>query len=188
MGASRKHDTEGCINTIPKIKSMKKLSLLTVCITLLLTSFKLAAQNIDEELQLVRDQWGVDKKQLIMQYMNFSEAESKAFWPVYDAYMRQHRPLVDARIKLIKDYAKNYEKMTNTKATELINKVLDNDMAISKLQKDYYAKFSKVVTPLRAGQYMQVEYYLQTTVKSMIQDEIPFIGQLEKAKKDLPKQ
>jgi Spy/CpxP family protein refolding chaperone len=166
---------------------MKKLSFLFLII-LATVSQVLAQATVDEELQLVRDQWGVDKKQLIMQYMNFSETESKAFWPVYDAYMAQHRPLVDARIALIKDYAKNYEKMTNTKATELTNKVIDNDMAISKLQKDYYAKFAKAVTPLRASQYMQVEYYLQTTVKSMIQDEIPFIGQLEKSKKDLPKQ
>jgi hypothetical protein len=167
---------------------MKKLSFLALVVVLVPT-LRLAAQaNADEELQLVRDQWGVDKKQLIMDYMKFTDKESKAFWPVYDSYMRAHRPLMDKRIALIKDYAKNYEKLTDLKATELTNKVLDNDMAISKLQKDYYAKFSKVVSPLRASQYMQVEYYLQTTVKSMIQDEIPFIGQLEKSKKDLKHQ
>jgi hypothetical protein len=56
-------------------------------------------------------------------------------------------------------------------------------MAITRLQKTYYAKFSTAVTPMRAGQYMQVEYYLQTMVKAMIQDEIPFVGQLDKSKK-----
>jgi len=168
---------------------MKKLLSIAVYLLLLSPVMKLAAQaNADEELQLVRDQWGVDKKQLIMQYMKFNEAESKAFWPVYDAYMKQHKTLVDSRIKMIKDYAKNYTKLTDAKAIELTNKVLDNDMAISKLQKDYFTKFSKAVTPLRASQYMQVEYYLQNTIKSMIQDEIPFIGELEKAKKDLKNQ
>ena len=168
---------------------MKKLIFLAVLVMLFTPMMKSLAQaNSDEELQLVREQWGVDKKQLIMQYMNFNEAESKAFWPVYDAYMKQHKALVDARIALIKDYAKNYTTLTDNKAIELTNKVLDNDMAISKLQKDYFAKFSKAVSPLRASQYMQVEYYLQNTVKSMIQDEIPFIGELEKAKKDLKNQ
>jgi len=145
-----------------------------------------AQNNLEEEIQLFRDQWGVDKKQLIMDYMKFTEAESKAFWPVYEAYMKDNRPLMDARIALIKDYAVNFDKLTDAKASELINKVLDNDMAISKLQKEYYAKLSKAVSPLRASQYLQVEYYLLSNVKAMIQDQIPFIGQLEKTKKDVP--
>ena len=49
---------------------MKKLLSIAVYLLLLSPVMKLAAQaNADEELQLVRDQWGVDKKQLIMQYM-----------------------------------------------------------------------------------------------------------------------
>jgi hypothetical protein len=169
---------------ILKSRSMKKLSILFGCLILMMPALRLSAQNnVDEELQLIRDQWGVDKKQLIMDYMHFSDAESKKFWPVYDGYMKEHRTLMDARIKLIKDYAAHYEKITNAKATELTNKILDNDMAITRLQKTYYAKFSTAVTPMRAGQYMQVEYYLQTMVKAMIQDEIPFVGQLDKSKK-----
>jgi len=163
---------------------MKKFSIVLGCLLLMLPGLRLAAQNNeDEELQLIRDQWGVDKKQLIMDYMKFSDAESKKFWPVYDAYMKELRSLVDTRIKVIKDYAANYQKLTNAKATELTNKVLDNDMAISRLLKTYYPKFSAALTPVRASQYMQVEYYLNTTIKSMIQDEIPFVGELDKSKK-----
>jgi hypothetical protein len=163
---------------------MKKFSIVLGCLMLLLPALKLSAQNNeDEELQLIRDQWGVDKKQLIMDYMKFSDAESKKFWPVYDAFMKEQRTLVDARIKVIKDYAANYSKLTNAKATELTNKIIDNDMAISRLLKSYYPKFSTAITPLRASQYMQVEYYLGTQIKSMIQDEIPFVGDLDKSKK-----
>jgi len=163
---------------------MKKLSIVLGCLMLMLPALRLSAQNnVDEELQLIRDQWGVDKKQLIMQYMNFTDAESKKFWPIYDAYMKEHRALMDSRIHLIKDYAANYTKLTNAKATDLTNKIIDNDMAVSRLQKTYYAKFSTAITPLRASQYMQVEYYLLTTVKAMVQDEIPFVGELDKSKK-----
>jgi hypothetical protein len=167
---------------------MKKIFYLALSLVLLTPLTSIVAQTSDEELQLVREQWGVDKKQLIMQYMKFNEAESKAFWPVYDAYMKEHKSLVDSRIALIKDYAKNYTNLTDAKAIELTNKVLDNDMSVSKLQKDYFGKFAKALSPLRASQYMQVEYYLQNTIKSMIQDEIPFIGELEKAKKEMKNQ
>jgi Spy/CpxP family protein refolding chaperone len=164
---------------------MKKLSFILLCALVMAPVSQLLAQNnLDEEMQLVRDQWGVDKKQLIMDYMKFTDVESKAFWPVYDAFMKEHRKLMDTRINLIKDYANNYDKLTNTKATELTNKLIDNNMAVSKLQKTYYAKFSTAITPKRASQYMQVEYYLLTNIKSMIQDQIPFIGDLEKTKKE----
>jgi hypothetical protein len=132
------------------------------------TMHLLAQNNMDEEMQLVRDQWGVDKKQLIMDYMKFTDKESKAFWPIYDAFMKEHRKIMDARINLIKDYANNYEKLTNAKAADITNKLLDNDMAVAKLQKAYYAKFSTAVTPRRASQYLQVEYYLLTKLKTMI--------------------
>jgi Spy/CpxP family protein refolding chaperone len=168
-----------------KARVMKKLSIVLVCALAVMPAVRLFAQsNVDEELQLVRDQWGVDKKQLIMQYMKFTDAESKKFWPVYDAFMKENRPLMDTRIGLIKDYAKNYGKFTDLKATEITNKLLDNDMGISRLQKTYYAKFSAAITPKRASQYLQVEYYLLTNLKTMIQDEIPFIGELEKTKKE----
>jgi Spy/CpxP family protein refolding chaperone len=166
---------------------MKKLSLFLVWVMILMPTVGLLAQNnMDEEMQLVRDQWGVDKKQLIMQYMSFTDAESKAFWPVYDAYAKQHRKLMDSRIALIKDYAKNYQNLSNAKATELTNKLIDNDMAISQMQKTYYAKFSTAITPKRATKYMQVEYYLLNNIKTMVQDEIPFIGEMDKSKKEVP--
>ena len=164
---------------------MKKLSFFMASVLLLMPAMNLLAQNnIDEEMQLVRDQWGVDKKQLIMDYMKFTDKESKAFWPVYDAYTKQFRKLMDSRINLIKDYANNYEKLSNAKAAEITNKIIDNDVAVSGLQKSYYAKFSTAITPKRASQYMQVEYYLLTNLKAMVQDQIPFIGELDKAKKE----
>ena len=163
---------------------MKKLSFLMASLLILMPAMNLFAQNnSDEEMQLVRDQWGVDKKQLIMDYMKFSDAESKKFWPVYDAYTKQFRKLMDTRINLIKDYANNYEKLSNAKAAEITNKIIDNDMSVSNLQKAYYAKFSTAITPKRASQYMQVEYYLLTNLKAMVQDQIPFIGEMDKAKK-----
>ena len=117
---------------------MKKFSIVLGCLILMLPGLRLSAQNNeDEQLQLIRDQWGVDKKQLVMDYMKFTDAESKKFWPVYDAYMKENRSLIDARIKLIKSYAANYSKMTDAKAIVLINKVLDNNFTLLRFKKTY---------------------------------------------------
>lgn len=43
---------------------------------------------------------------------------------------------------------------------------------------------SKAVSPLKATQFMQTEIYLQTQLRAVIQDEIPFIGELDKTKKN----
>jgi hypothetical protein len=57
---------------------------------------------------------------------------------------------MDTRINLIKDYANNYEKLSNAKAAEITNKIIDNDMSVSNLQKAYYAKFSTAITPKKS--------------------------------------
>jgi hypothetical protein len=52
------------------------------------------------------------------------------------------------------------------------------------LQKNTYGKMSKSVSALKATQFMQTEIYLQTQLRAVIQDEIPFIGELDKTKKN----
>ncbi|MFN9493486.1 MAG: hypothetical protein ACK57D_10575, partial [Sphingobacteriales bacterium] len=58
-----------------------------------------------------------------------------------------------------------------------------NDKAVLKLQEKYFKKISKSLSPLKAVQFMQADQYIQTTVKSALQDAIPFIGEFEQSNK-----
>lgn len=159
---------------------MKKL-LLIVCMTA--SVFGLNAQSNTDEIQLIQSAYGMEKKQIIIQFMKFTEAENASFWKVYDEYEAERKEIGKRRAANITDYANNYGKITDAKATELINHAADIQIDFAKLLKKTYAKMSKVLTPVRAAQFIQLENYLENLVRMEIADQIPLIGELENAQK-----
>jgi len=139
------------------------------------------AQASKDEVQLVQSLWGMQKRDIVVKFMNFSDSESAKFFPLYDAYTEEYKKLGAERINLISDYSNNYSAMTDAKADELSQKFFKNNMDIDKLQQKYYGKIKKELSALRAAQFMQLEYYLQTMIRSELQSDIPIIGELEKS-------
>ncbi|MEK6479152.1 hypothetical protein WJR50_16520 [Catalinimonas sp. 4WD22] len=139
------------------------------------------AQSYENETELYQDIWGMEKQEIIKEYLELSEEEGAVFWPVYEAYAEERKTLGKERIDIIMEYAANYSNMTNDKASQLTNMVFKNNMQLEKLQKKYYKKLSKVVTPLRASEFMQLEKYLDSAMRFEIQNNIPFLKELERS-------
>lgn len=159
---------------------MKKMIFLAICS---ISAFGLNAQSNTDEIQLIQSAYGMEKKQIIVQFMKFTEAENAAFWKVYDEYEAERKEIGKKRASNIVDYANAYGKITDAKATELINNAADVQIDFAKLLKKTFTKMSKVLTPVRAAQFIQLENYLELMVRMEIADEIPLIGELENAQK-----
>lgn len=151
---------------------MKKIILFAVCGLL---AFNVKAQSNTDEIALIQSMYGIEKKQMITEHMKLTEAEAPLFWPVYDKYEAERKVLGKQRMELIIDYANNYNKMTNEKATELVNATIGNHEAFSKLQKKAFKEMSKAITGLRAAQFIQFENFLETEIRSEISEQLPFI-------------
>ncbi|MNE99252.1 hypothetical protein D3C80_1979000 [compost metagenome] len=80
---------------------------------------------------------------------------------------------------LINQYATDYETLTNEKADVLAKGTLKNNAAYEKLYSTYYSKAKKVIGAMNAMKFIQLEIYLQTEIRSSIQNAIPFVGELE---------
>jgi hypothetical protein len=157
---------------------MKKLLCLIV---VAIAAFGASAQTTDELAQ-IRQILGKEKKELIRGFMSLNEADAAKFWPVYDEYSEKRKVLADDRIQILKSYADQYAGMTDDQSKALGKRYFKNESSILKLQQKYYNKMSKSVSPLKAMQFMQAEIYIQTTLRSELQDAIPFIGEFEKTK------
>ena len=83
--------------------------------------------------------------------MQFSEEESKAFWPIYDGYEREMLKLTDRRINNIKRFAENYEDLSD----DVIDEIWQESMSIAEseieLDKEYYSKYKDVLPTRRAA-------------------------------------
>jgi Spy/CpxP family protein refolding chaperone len=151
---------------------MKKLLLSTI---IFFSTLALNAQNVDDIIEAVKSNIKTERKAIIIQSMNFTEAESAAFWPVYNEFEIELEKLANNRVKNIKEYAINYEKMTDKKAEELIKNSLKFQEDRVSLNKKYYNKFAKVLTPITAAKYMQLENQIQLIMDLKIASELPMI-------------
>ena len=158
---------------------MKKLLIFTVT---LIYSAGLLAQSNKEDVAMIQAMFGKEKKELVKEYMTITDAQSAKFWTLYDEYEDKRKALGRERISLIEAYAKDYEKLDNNKATTLTTKKFAWTNKYTQLQQTYFTKFSTVVGGLQASKLMQLEDYLENNIRLAIQDQIPFIGELDKKK------
>jgi hypothetical protein len=158
---------------------MKKVFL----ILLVALSTGVFAQSTDkEDLDVIQGIYGKSKKELAVAYMAIPEAQSAAFWKIYDEFEAERKALGKAKVAIINDYATNYASLTDESADKIAKAGLKNNMDYQKLFGKYYDKYKKAVGGINAAKIIQFENYMQTTVQSEIQNSIPFIGEMEATK------
>ena len=151
-----------------------------VIFVLLLVMGMLYAQE-DAYIELLRSDLKTGKKAIIVNVMEFSDAESKVFWPIYREYELERAKLGDKMVNLLKEYVENYDKLTNEKAEQLVKASFDYEKERLKLKEKYYKKKKKALSAKRAAQWLQLEDQLDTIIDFQIAEQLPLI-QLE----DLP--
>lgn len=137
-----------------------------------------------EDIDIVQSVYGKSKLDLVNNYMNLSGAKLESFMKVYDKYESERKALGRRKIEIIDEYAKNYMSLTDDKADDITKSLLKNNQQYQKLYSDYYKKFKKAVGAMDASKFLQLEIYLQTTIQAEIQDSIPFIGEIDRSKRN----
>jgi hypothetical protein len=148
---------------------MKKIFL----IVFLFSITNVIAQDVDSYIELLKTDLKANKKAIITEAMEFTEDQSEVFWPIYREYEFELDKLSDKRISNIKDFANNYDMLTDEKAKQLIDNAFDFQEDRLDLNKKYYNKFSEALTPIVAAKYMQLEYEIQTLIDLSINSNLP---------------
>lgn len=136
---------------------------------MLLTLFlypSLLAQNVDDSLRYAESIWSMEKKAMILEQMNLTEAEKSSFWPVYESYSNAIQYLDMEYIRLL-----NYEGegMTEKKSASLTTNILLNDLLLAKTRKQYFRKFKKALSPAQASRFMQLDNDFRTMIRIQMQ-------------------
>ena len=134
-----------------------------------------AAGAQEEWLELLRSDIKTEKVALLTEAMEFTPEEAEIFWPIYREYDLELAKLGDTRLALIKDFAANYENMTEAKAKELAQKTFKLDADRLKLQQKYYQKVEKALSATEAARFIQVERQIRLLIDLQIAAEMPLI-------------
>jgi hypothetical protein len=151
-----------------------------IALVLVFSMSTFAQSTAKEDLDIIQAKYGKSKKELVGAYMSLSETQATAFWKTYDAYEVERKALGREKVRLIEDYAANFETMTDVKADEIVKGSLKNNMDFEKLLSKYYEKAKKDIGAINAAKFIQIEVSLQTAVRSEIQNLVPLIGEMEK--------
>jgi hypothetical protein len=154
-----------------------KVTLVLAGLVMVMASvFTVAAQEKSaDDMQIVREKVRADKKLLVAENMQLTEAEAKAFWPVYDQYQNELFLLRTRTFKLIKDFADAYEKMSDETAKKLLDEFMTIESLGPKLRQAYLPKFRKVLPEVKVVRYYQIENKIQAALFYEFAANIPLM-------------
>ncbi len=151
---------------------MKKLLFAFV---LVFSTSALFSQSIDDIIEVERSVLNAEKKAAVAENMNLTDDEATAFWPVYEEFSSALYKLQSERVKIIKDYAENYQKIDDVKADELMGRSLKHKQSVLKLEMQYYKKFKKVLSPTKVARFYQIHNKISALVAAELALEIPLV-------------
>ena len=134
-----------------------------------------AQDNPADNMKFVVEKIRADKKLLIAENMQFTEAEAKSFWPLYGQYQDELFLLRARTMKLINDYAEVYEKMTDGTARELLDELMNIETLGLKLRQVYLSRFRKVLPDVKVVRYYQIENKINAALMYELAANIPLI-------------
>jgi hypothetical protein len=128
-----------------------------------------------DNMQIVREKIRADKKLFVAKNMQLTEAEAKAFWPVYERYQDELFLLRARTLKLINDYAEAYEKMTSDTAKRLLDEYMTIETLGLKLRQAYLPKFREVLPEVKVVRYYQIENKIHAVLMYELGANIPLM-------------
>jgi len=132
-----------------------------------------ATTNMEILIQKVK----ADKKLLVAANMGLTDAEGKAFWPIYDAYQKDLQAINERLANAIKAYADALAAgpLSNETAKKLFNEAVAAEDSEVKLKQSYLPKLEKAVSSAKAVRYLQIETKIRAAVRYELAGAIPLV-------------
>ena len=130
-----------------------------------------------DNMQILRDKLKADKKLVVAANMELTEAEAKAFWPIYDDYQKELAKINTRTGDLIKAYAKEYNagSLTDDKAKKMTDELIAIEDAEVKMKRAFVPKLAKVLPGKKVARYLQIETKIRAVIKYELADGVPLV-------------
>ena len=143
-------------------------------VALLFTAFTplINAQSNEDELQLMQSLYGMEKRDIVDEFVELTDAQSSEFWRLYDEYEAKRKELGKKRFTLINKYVNDYGKVSPANADTFMKEAIQLRIKYDNLRDSYYKKIKSRTDPVVAMQFYQLERYLSDLIRIEILEEI----------------
>jgi hypothetical protein len=144
-----------------------------------LPAFAETGGSADTSMEILAQKLKADKKLLVANNLELTDAESKGFWPLYDMYQKDLQ-LVNERLrKTISDYADAYTQGKGSISNDTAKKLLKETILVEEkevvLKREYADKIGKVLPATKTARYIQIENKIRAIIKMELAKQIPLV-------------
>lgn len=148
------------------------LSFILITFFLLNGTWLSKAQSNEDELQLMQSLYGMEKRDIVDEFVELSEAQAQEFWRLYDEYEAKRKELGKTRFVLVNKYVDEYGKVSPSNADSFMKEAIQLRNKNNNLVDSYYKKIKSRTDPVVAMQFYQIERYLSDLIRIEILEEI----------------
>ena len=129
----------------------------------------------DQDIEMLRADLRAQRKQIVAQNMNLTADEATKFWPIFEQYRKEAVKPNDERWAVIKDYAANYNTMTDAQAHDYIKRWAAVDQELIGLRLRYVAVFENVISPKKTALWYQIDRRVDLLINLQLSTQIPLV-------------
>jgi hypothetical protein len=130
------------------------------------------AQSSQDEIQLMQSLYGMEKRDIVAEFVEISEAQATEFWALYDEYENQRKELGRKKYQLLQSFVDDYGQVKAEDADAFMKQAIPLRIKSDKLTDNYYKKVKSKTDPIVAMQFYQIENYLADAIKMELLEDI----------------
>lgn len=132
-------------------------------------------KNINKYVELLRSDVRQQKAEIMGSMMLLSADQAAKFWPIYSEYDAELTKLNNLRLANIKEYASNYDNLSDAKADELVQNAMHYQQQRSELLEKYYGRVKESIGAIEAARFVQIENQLLMIIDLRIASSLPVV-------------
>src|SRR5271157_4805711 len=118
----------------------------------------------------------MQRQEITAQNMNLTPDEATKFWPIFDQYRKEAIKPNDDRWALIKEYAANYDTMTDAQANDFMQRSTAVDQQLLALRMKYVPVFEKAISAKKTALWFQIDRRIDLLINLQLAASIPMVS------------
>jgi len=159
----------------------KLIVTITASMLLLVVVPTIPAAEVDDNvlnyLELLRSDSNSQKVKIVTNIMKLSEEDAKKFWPIYREYENELGKLAISRVELMTEFVQSHQNGTfdDSTATDVATRWFKGQRARLNLLEKYHGRIQRHLSPIQAGQFLQIENQIALFIDVTIASEMPWV-------------
>ena len=130
----------------------------------------------DQDIEMLRQDIRAQRKEITAQNMTLTADEATKFWPIFDQYRKAAIKPNDDRWALIKEYAANYDTMTDAQANDYMTRSNAVDEQLLTLRMKYVPVFEKIISAKKTALWYQIDRRIDLLINLQLSAAIPMVN------------